>query len=274
MEINKQIHWFDLDGVLINTDAKWWIVDKLNPGKPLIKISQYDGALILSGFHRADNIFIQYNGHDGYMSKDMYLKIQKIKNIEPENLGFSWREFSDSKLIQNQASNLKINTIYIQHLKNSSEIINILTARGNKEAHILILNKLKDALEPLKVTLNDDIFVNDISQQNILGSSASRKSQHILQNIIGYKIEVDKFVPIKCDKFDTSYFYDDEDKNIEECCLINVLLSNLLEKTMPLLKDIIIKDIKIRKPKLYVNLVTTNETNLFQTKEIDIVTAS
>ncbi len=271
MEINKKnIHWFDLDGVLISTTAKWWIIDKQNPGKPLIKISQYEGALILSGFHRADNIYVSYNGHDGFMSKDMFLKIQKVKELDKKDVGFSWREFSDAKMIENQAKSVVINTVYIQHLKDTTDEINILTARGNKEAHKLLLSKLQDKLTELNVDVSNEYFVNDITVDKIVGSSARRKSLFILQNMVGLEIDVNKFVPINCEKYDVSYFYDDEDKNIEESLNMSLIFQELLEKTMPKLRDEILADIKERKPKLFVNLITSNEQNLFKTSEITL----
>lgn len=267
METNK-IYWFDLDGVLWTSHAMWWVIDKLNPAKPIIRISQYDGALILSGFYRHDNIFVQYNGHEGFISKDMFLKIQKIKNIEPKNIGFSWREFSDSKLIESQAKNVTINIKYIEHLKDCTSPINLLTARGNLQAHKMLLDKLNVELSKLNLSINKECFVNDISVQNITGSSAKRKAYFILQNMIGYELEIDKFVPIKCDKFNESYFYDDEDKNIEECLNMNLLFQTMLNNTLPALRKLIIEDIKVRCPKLFVNLATTNEANLFITKEV------
>lgn len=268
MELNKNIHWFDLDGVLIHTNAKWWIVDKQNPAKPIIKISQYEGALILSGFHRADNIYVSYNGQEGFMSKDMFLKIQTIKSLEPKDIGFSWREFTDAKMIENQAKTITINTVYIQHLKDSLDEINILTARGNKEAHKLLLDKLQSKLDELNVKITRECFVSDITVDKIVGSSSRRKALFILQNMIGYEININKFEPIMCTKYDTSYFYDDEDKNIEECLSLSLIFQELLDKTMPKLKETILSDIKIRQPKLFVNLITSNEENLFITTEV------
>lgn len=273
MEYNNKtniINWFDLDGVLWITDAKWWIVDKKNPDKHIIKISQYEGSLIVSGFYKKDNLFIHYNGLDGWLSKELYDKILKIKDISIENIGFSWREFNDSYLISKQLNSLKINMTPLAHINPKIDIVNILTARSNKNAHIELLNKLENELKNKDLFINDSIFVNDINNISIQGNSSVKKCLYILQNIIGYKIDGNKFVPIKCQDYNISNFYDDQDFNINECDNINKYLSMLLDKTMKSLKDLIISDIFERKPILNVHLVTTNELNPFTSKEIKI----
>lgn len=264
------MHFFDLDGTLIQTDAKWWIIDKNNPDKYIIKISQYEGSLIISGFYKKDNHYFKYNGIEGWISHDLWFKILKIKSIDIKNIGISWREFSDVKMIENQADKLIFLDHHINHIKNTKDIVNILTARGNKEAHKLIIDKILLSLNDLNININDEYFVNDIEMKNILGTSAVKKCLVLLQSIVGYKIDKDKFVPISIDKFDKCYFYDDEDINIEKCLDINNYMNLFLNKTMPKLRDIILKDIENRKPILYTHLVTSNKLNPFLIKEIKI----
>lgn len=270
LQHNKNIHWYDLDGVLWQTDAKWWIVDKMSPSKPIIKISQYEGSLILSGHYRSDNIFVSYNGHEGYLSKEMFLKIQSKKNISKEDIGFNWREFTDSKIIEKQAEYIIFNIKYISHLKDTEDDVKLLTARGNKDAHDILLNKLNGELSGLNILISDSIFINDIKFLNITGSTSVKKTMCILQSMVGYEIHDDKFVPISVEKYDCSYFYDDEDKNIEQCKLMNTHLLKLLENTMPSLRSEILEDVRMRQPKLIINLVTTNEENMFITNEVII----
>lgn len=271
MNNKKNIHWFDLDGTLIETNAKWWIIDKNNPDKYIIKISPLIGSLILTGFYKSDNNYIKYNGQEGWLSNDLISKINKNKTYKLEDLGLSWREYTDSKLIENQVNSVLFYLHNIKHLNNTTDIVNLITTRGNKEAHNTLLYKLNKSLLTLNININDEYFVNDFDIIKLIGDTSTKKCLIILQNIIGYKIQGDKFVPISIDKYDTSYFYDDEDKNIDTCLLINNYLSIYLSKTMTKLKDIILKDIKERKPILYTNLVTSNTLNPFITKEIKIV---
>jgi hypothetical protein len=267
---NEIIHWFDADYTLWNTNSKWWIVDKKNPSKPILRIKPNDGYLILSGNYKNDNHYFTYNGFSGWLPNELFVKIQRIKSIEMIDIGLSLREYNDNDLIDKQTENLFVYINNIIHLSGTKDIINILTARGNKKAHKKILNKLKDNLDKHNIKLTDFIFVNDPTVINSVGTTSEKKMNCILQNIIGYKIEDSKFEPIILDKYKVSNFYDDEDANIEECKNINIWLQKYLINTIPWLKQKIEEYVSIYKPELYLNLVTTNKLNPFITNKIDI----
>lgn len=267
---NEIIHWFDADYTLWNTNIKWWILDKKNPDKYLLRISQHDGYLILNGHYKGDNHEINYNGLNGWLSNDMFVKIQRNKNIDINDIGISWRECQDVKLIEKQTQNLFVYIDNIIHLSGTKDVINILTARGNRKGHDSLLNKLKDDLKQHNIEINDAVFVNDPTVVPTVGNTSEKKMNCILQNIIGYKIDDGKFEPIVMDKYKVSNFYDDEEANIEECKNINIWLRTYLENTIPWLKQKIEEYVSIYKPELYLNLVTTNELNPFVTDKIDI----
>lgn len=271
MTNTTNIHWYDLDGTLWQTDAMLWIIDKNNPDKCIIKINQYVGSLITSGFYINDNLYFKYNGQECWLSKELFDKINTKKQYKLEDLGISWREYTDYEMIQKQASNLTFHSNHIDHLKNTKDTINLITTRGNKEAHIILLNKLNNQLKPLNIYISNEYFINDPKSVDISGNNNMKKCFIILQNMIGYKINIDKFVPISLKKYNKSYFYDDEQINIDTCLHINTYISLLLSKTMLKLREIIIKDIQERSPVLYTNLVTSNKLNPFITKEIKIV---
>ena len=270
-EINK-IHWFDLDGVLWQIDAKWQIIDKNDPGNYILRISQYEGALLQAGFYKNDGHYVQYNGADGWLSKDLWDKIQSKKQITENDLGYSWREFNDTAIIEKQADNVTFYINTIEHLKGTKDTVNLLTARGNKDAHELLLNKLNRELEKLNIFVEKAFFVNDPKSIDFVGNTSTKKTLCILQNAIGYMIEENRFVPKQCDKYDESHFYDDEEKNIEAAMCINKFYEMLLENTMPALKDKILEDSKKRSPKLFVNLVSSNSLKPFESKKVDITT--
>jgi hypothetical protein len=257
--INSQ-HFYDLDGTLWQTDAKWWIIDKNDPSKCIKRISQYEGSLIIGGYYKADNLYISYNGLEGWLNKDLWNYITNKKDVSIKDIGISLREFSDVKLIESQAKNITFNIHHISHLENTSDKINLITARGNKLAHTLLLDKLNIELVKLNINVADIHFVNDPTSVNIVGSTSTKKCLIILQSIVGYLINNNQFIAIECDKFNTTYFYDDEDKNIDACNLINQFL-----------KEKIINEIKENKPVLYLNLVTSNKINPFITTKVDIV---
>lgn len=265
---NSEIHWMDLDETLWSSGAKWWIVDKNNPSKPLLRVSQYDGNLILSGFFKGEEFPIYYNGLNGWLSIDMWNKIQRIKKLKVTDIGISWREFADVDQISEQAKDLVIHIHRIKHLENSKSIINLLTARNNKNVHISLIEKLNSELVKLNITINEVIFVNDPTCVTFYGTTSEKKMLCILEAIVGHKIEDKAFVPILVNKYDISYFYDDDETNIEHCRVINRYLKEFLDKTQPWLKQQITENLHTRKPKLFLNKVNTNELNPFDIEEI------
>lgn len=266
--MNKSIHFFDLDYTLWNTNSKWWIIDKNNPEKYITRLSAYDGNLILSGYHRNDNLGIYYNGIEGWLSQELFTKIQRIKPINLKDIGLSFREYQDINIIEKQASQLLIYVDRIKHLQNTT--INLLTARGNKSGHKNLLDKLYETLKQHNIIINESYFVNDPKCMPMSGSISEKKLICILQNIIGHKIENGMFLPMLMAKYDDVHFYDDEEKNIEECKRINFYISEYLKNTQPWLKQRIIEGLKFRDINLHLHLVTTNELNPFDTSVIKI----
>lgn len=266
----KNIYWFDLDHTLWETDSKYWIIDKNNPSKYIIRIENYEANLILNGYYKSFEHKIYYNGLDGWLSEDIWNKIQKTKSTTLEDIGISLREFEDDELIIKNSKNILIHINRIEHLQNTKHTVNILTARGNKDGHITLLNKLKNELLKINININDEYFVNDPNQIKIHATSAEKKMICILEHIIGYKIKNFQFIPIVLDKYDNSYFYDDEELNIETCKNINKYLKEYLNKTQSWLKDKIIQQVNIRKPKLYLNTINSNELNPFNTDIVEI----
>jgi len=267
---NIQIHWLDLDFTLWQTSAKWWIIDKNNPSTYLLRVSQHEGNLILSGFYKPDGHAINYNGMDGWLSNELWIKLQRIKKIKLSDLGISIREYQDINLIEKQTHDLIIHLHRIKHLEGTKDVVNLLTARGNKAAHIYLLDKLHEELAGIDIKINEVYFVNDPLCQNIHGSTPEKKMVCILEKIVGHKIENSAFTPILTEKYDKSHFYDDEDRNMEVCKVINRYLKEYLNNTQPWLKQQIIEQIHTRKPKLFLNMVNTNELNPFDTEEIEI----
>lgn len=262
-----EIHWFDLDNTLWKTNAKWWILDKNNPLKPIMRITQHEAQLILNGNYIADGNKINYNGFIGWLDNELITKIKQKKNIELENIGISFREYQDENLILEQTSELFIYIDRLAHIKTNK--INLLTARANKKAHKELINKLSESLNKIDIKLNDIVFVSDPTCVHNYGSTSEKKLQCIIESIIGYKID-NGFTALMCESYDDCYFYDDEDLNIDECKNINKRIEHLLSLTQPWLKERILLNLKNRKQRLILNLVSTNEMNPFEKTIINI----
>lgn len=270
MNKNIDIHWFDLDGTLWETDAMWWIIDKNDPSNFILKITQHEGSLIQGGFHISDGNKINYNGHEMWIGNDLWEKVQRKKPIKIEDVGISWREFGDTALIENQANNVRFHLNRIAHLEDTTHIINLLTARGNKNAHDLLLEKLKGELDKFNISINKSYFTSDPTSVQIVGSTPMKKTMIMLQFIVGYQIKNGEFVPMQVDAYQNTHFYDDEDKNIEAALNINNYLRDLLKNTQPWLKEKIEQKVIEHKPTMSVNLITSNELKPFENTKVDI----
>lgn len=264
----KEVHFFDLDNTLWHTSAKWWIIDKRSPKEPIIKIDPHIGSSILSGVWSSQGHKIEYNGVEGWLSQELWLKIQKKGKIEAGQIGLSWREYTDSNLIKSQASDIKFFTHHINHLKGINTNIYLLTARGNKAAHQLLLNKLEKELDGI-CSINGAWFINDPSTFKILGNTGLKKTCVLLQSLIGWKIEAEQFKPIQTEEWDICHFYDDEDANILAAKDCNRIIKQLLLKTEPGLKQKIIQ--KLSNKVLNIHHVCSNEINPFISNTIKLL---
>lgn len=266
---NKVIYWFDTDNTLWKTNAKVWIIDKLNPSKPIIKILQHEAALVLNGTYSNANLNIHCNGKSGWLNQEIFNNIQRVKNIELENIGISFREFINPKIEVEQSDKL-IN--YINNIGKLADnrCVNFITSRSNKNNYLDLIKDLKQTLSEKDIELNDVIFVNDNTDTNIVGSNEEKKMITILKHITGYELKNDEFVPLIVEKYNTSYFYDDEDDTINKCIDINLWLKKYLDNTIIWLKERIEQSIKINKPQLILNKISTNEVNPYETTTIEI----
>ena len=239
----KKIVWLDLDNTLWQTNAKWWIINKENPEKHLLRISQEEGYLFTSGKYLKDNHEINYNGIQAWLSNDVFNKIQKIKKLKNEQLGISFREFNDISFLEKQSENLVILINNVKHLNNHSSDtkIALLTARGNKKGHTVLLNKLKSSLKEHKININIDkiYFINDLETLRHDGIS----------------------------------FYDDEEYNNNAINIISNTLKNILNNTKTkssYLVDEILSNFKNKKISIETNLVSTNLENTFITNKFNL----
>lgn len=263
----NEIYFIDLDDTLISNPAKWWIIDKNNPSKYLLRIDKLEAQLILNGFYKNTNLSIYYNGLSGYISEELYNKILKKKsNIKLEDIGISFREYLDPALLEQQIESIvfKINTF--NELKGKT--INLLTARSNKKAHKSILEHLNEKLKQYDIVLDKEYFVSDPSIINSSGSIGEKKLYVLLEHLLGYKINNNKIEPILTSKFDTVNFYDDEESNLEVCLEIKNVLKQLLKNSEAFMLDKIKNRISLNELKINFYLISTNEMNPFKLHEI------
>ena len=98
----------------------------------------------------------------------------------------------------------------------------------------------------------------------------TRKANILLEHVVGFHIKEDRFVPLKQDRYDKVYFYDDEPNNIFVTNDIQQLLDEYLINTEEEVYNRIVKTIKEKQPILYNNLITNNSLNRFKTTEVKL----
>lgn len=264
--MNNTIHFFDLDGTLWSVKTNAWIIDKRKPGVPILKLNDSELKLVLAGVYINDEIYIEYNDEIYWIGKKLFNRIRKVKsNIKMEDLGLSYYE----KLNPQYYDNMKFFKNNIRHLVDNSEPsdIGILSARFSDEKDKKLLTTLKDELKNIGLDINKFYYVGDHYYPNVSIKMSTRKANVLLEHLVGFHINKDKFVPLKQDLYREVYFYDDEPNNIFVANDIQEMLDGYLINTDEEVYNRIIKNIKEKQPILYTNLITNNSLNRFKTTE-------
>jgi len=266
----NEFHFFDLDHTLWEMENYAWVIDKNKPEIPLVKISINDLFMIKKGFYRKDNLKINYNGQEFFISKDLMNKIQKKKIIGIDNIGISYIELTSPEYINISKITFLIKNI--KHLVGREDIkIIILTARNNRQKHEKVLNLLRLKLQEMDLEIFKIYFVGDEMKIENDEGNAYKKSIVLLEHMVGMKIDKNSFVPLKQDFSNSIYFYDDEIQNINYANDIQSIFDTVYRNTTNEdAKKIIINRIKNMNPTLYTNLVGTNDINKTNKKMINL----
>jgi hypothetical protein len=261
----REIHFFDLDSTLIDVESYVWIIDKEKPNIPLGKIGNIEFSLIQNNIYKKDNLLVDYNDEKFFISKELFNKINKKKKLPIERIGFSFREWKDRKYINsNKITFLAKN---VKHLVGKNVKVSFLTARSNRKKHGTLLNGLRLILKRFGLSIYKIYFVGDKFEVYHKEYLSHRKSVILLEHLIGLKIEDNKFISFKQDKFDKVHFYDDAKINIDSSNDIQILFTEIYTNSDDKIKEEVLKILE-DKPTLYTNFISTNEVNPFETKVV------
>lgn len=261
-------HFFDIDSLLL-VDNKVWIVDKKNPNIPIMRIPQSEFNLIRSGIYKSQGHKIDFSGHTYFLPTKMMddLKI-KCKNNKSDisNLGFSMQEFMNKELIENIDYSIKIENLI--HLKNTDDHIYIICSKNTKRNYESIIKKIEDKLKENGLVIKKYYFISETFYNRNEDEISHKKVRLLLQHLIGYKTEGDKFVNEELEKYNEVYYYDDDmySTSLAVKCndMLQFLISNSESEIKSKIKDILRLDDNI----LHVNQVTSNKMNRFITTKI------
>ncbi len=266
-------HFFDIDTLLVS-DAKVWIVDKKSPNIPIMKIPQSEFNLIKNGIYRNQNNSLNFSGVTYWLPEDLVntLKV-KAKNYRSDfsSLGFSMQEFMNKELIDNIDYNINFENI---NLKNTDDDIYFICSKNTKRNYELMISKIEDKLKDNGLNIKSYYFISETFYNRNDDSISHKKVRLILQHLVGYKTDVDRFIDEKISEYEEVFFYDDVDSAIKLALDVNKFLMILLSNTDSSIKDIIKKEIKDKEHILYVNKVTFNKVNKFVTTKVLLETGN
>jgi len=266
--MEKSLHLFDLDYTLWKTEAKLAVINKKEPNKIIFRIPIYE-VVFMKDYYKKYNLEVSYNGFIWYLSDKLWEDIQETNvKIPLEDIGISYREFSDEEILEKQIFNTEYLLDNLRHLKDVNTEIGLVTARCNKKNHTKNIEVLVNKIEKIiHKKVNKIYFVNDIDNNFSSDITSFRKAKIVLEYLIGFKIKGNKFTDLKQNKYNDVSFYDDDNKNIEAVQNLQFLLENLLIRTDLELKKEIINSLKTDKSIFTTYLITQNKIQPFIKKE-------
>ena len=267
---DRACHFFDIDTIMI-VDNKPWIVSKSNPNIPIMKMSQSDFNLSKNGIYKSHGNKIELNGKTFWLSNDMMNKLKvKAKNhkVDISNLSISMQEFLNKDLISN--IDYKLNLDVIMSIKNTNDDVYIICSKNSKRNYETIVEKIEDKLKENGISIKKYYFISETFYNRDHDDISYKKVRLLLQHLVGYKTDGNKFIDEELERYNEIRYYDDEKQCINLAKDSNKIFQLFLSKTDPIVKSKIKDSIKSGENLLIVNEVTSNTHNKFITSRINI----
>ena len=262
-------HFFDIETILV-MDSKVWIVDKLNPKVPIIKISKADFNLIKSGIYKSQNNSIYFGGSTYWIPEKLMNTIKiKCKNLKVDitNLIFSMQEYMNPEVIESLDYDINIDNL--QHLKNTTDDIYFICSKNTKNNYEKIIKKIEEKLEKIGLVVKKYYFISDTFYNRDLDEVAHKKVRLLLQHLIGIKTDGDRFTEEELQKYDEVTFYEDDEKTISLAIDCNKLLQLIIDNSESSIKSKV-KELLKSETTLFVNYVSPNKVKRFTTTKVKI----
>jgi hypothetical protein len=263
-------HIIDLN-ILLQVDAKAWIVSKTSPNTPLIKLDPTDFNLFKSGIFRTQNNKIQFNGKTFWLSNEFMNKIKiiaKKSKVDISSLGISMQEFMNPEIIENLDFELDLSIF--NNVINTNDDIYIICSKNTKSRYTKQIEKLEDKLKSLGLKIKNYYFISSTFSNSNDDHKALIKSKIILQHLLGHKIEADKFVEEDITNYNQITFYDDNLLSIQTAKNINSVLEKYLLLTEDTVKTIVKEKIKKDDNFLIIKEYTHNKSKKFNEYNVQL----
>ncbi len=263
-------HFFDLNS-LITMNSKVWIVNKLNPNKPLLRISKSEFNLLKKGVYRKDDIKFDISGDSYWFSEELLNRIKiKAKNakVDISQLAFSMQEFMSKDIIDNGDFTLHLENI--RHLKNSQDDIYIICSKNSKRSYESLIKKLEEKLLDFGLKIKSFYYISETFYNRDRDDIAHKKVRLVLQHIIGLKTADMKFTEEQITKYDEVSLYEDDLNTIKITKGINDVLQFLVNNSDDEIKNKVREILKQNECELIINQVTFNKVNTFITTKVGL----
>lgn len=263
-------HLFDID-TLITIDNQPWIVSKDNPNVPIMKISQSDFNLSKNGIYKSHGNKIELNGKIFWLSNDLMNKLKiKAKNskVDLSRLAISMQEFLNKELITNL--DFKLNMDVILPIKNTDDDIYIICSRNSKRNYEGIIEKLEDKLKENGLVVKNYYFISETFYNRNSDETSYKKIRLLLQHLVGYKTDGNKFIDEELERYNEIQYYDDDIESMSLIGQSNKIFQMFLSKTDSVVKSKIKDSIKSGENIIVANQLTSNTRNKFITNKVTI----
>lgn len=263
-------HFFDID-TLIEIEGKVWIVDKLYPNTPVMRIDKSEFNLIKKEIYKKNGIKIKLSGEDYFFPEKLAnnLKINcKNKKADITNLAFSMQEFLNKEIIEKIDHRIKIENI--THLKNSTDDIYIICSKNTKVNYEPIISKFEEKIKENGLKIDRYYFISETFYNRDEDDISYKKVRLLIQHLLGIKTDKDKLTEEELKEYDEISFYEDDLSTIQLAKKSVEILQFILNNSDRIVSDRIKEKLKKTDKSLEVNLITPNKLNRFIKSNVEI----
>lgn len=262
--------FYDID-TLLTIENQAWVVNKDQPNVPLYKIEKSDFNLIKSGIYRKQNNKIDFNGRTFWLPTQLVNELKvKAKSYKTDfsNLAISMQEFLNKDIIDHL--DYSLNEGLIDDLKNSSDDVYIICNRQSKRNYESLLQKLEEQLKEVGVSIKAFYYISENFYNQNDDEFKFKKMRLLLQHLVGYKTDGDKFIDEEVTRYNSIRYYDNNYDTLKFADDINPLFEIILSKTDNGVREVIKEDVKEYRPSLMINKVNDNLYNRLEEKKVII----
>lgn len=247
---------------LISFDQKVWIIDRINPAVPILRISESEFNIIKSGLYTKQNNKLYFNGKNYFISDDLAEEIRikaKKEKFDLSNLSFSMREYLDTSIIENIKPIIDLSPL--NKIKNDIGDTYLIVSKYMKDKYSKQVDKLIDSLSEEGFSVKGIYWISKNFYDNDSDSNSYKKELILISHLSGKLIKKSLFTNDETLKYGLIEYFDDNSSVIGDIEQISKTISDIYGRSE--IKPEFNSD-------LILNKVTQNKMNRLLVKEIKI----